>query len=187
MYKLLQEREPDLNISFRQVKDFLHSIPEYQRQMQVKSSSHILPVTSNRRLGYVQIDLLDYSQNTSPNQYKYIMNIIDIYSRKCWLFPLKQKRPSDTKVALLSWYKLIKPLIPEGKNVRLSTDQGSEWRGVFQSELEKLNITHLTSNQPQIHGSIERCNQTIRRIIQRLVEENGLKNRFSGLQVAQDT
>ena len=38
------------------------------------------------------MDLIDYSQNKAPNALKYLLTIIDVFSKKGWAFPLINKK-----------------------------------------------------------------------------------------------
>ena len=162
LYLLLREKEPDYKISYRYVANWLKNQSVYQiNQLQFKTP-HIRPIRAKRKFGLVQFDLIDYSQNTAPNSYKYLLTIIDVYSRYAWAIPIKNK----TKLTLV---KVFTEWLSENKDEEypytvFMSDQGGEWADL-QSIFDKYNIKYTRSTVPQSQGIIERLNQTLRRML----------------------
>ena len=182
LFEYMKSNFPDSKISYRYIKHWLSLQPVYQINQLQRQTKHIIPIRSNRKLSNIQIDLIDFSQNTAPNQYKYIMNIIDIHSRYLWLIPLKQKDSVLVLEAFRKWYN-------ENNNDDhpfrvIQTDGGGEFV-LLRDYLEELNIKHLQSTNPQSQSIVERANQTIRRILGKNVSLTG-KSRFTILQNAAD-
>ena len=73
-----------------------------------------------RRLTYVpgpyhtlQADLVDYrAYNRVNSGYKYILVVVDCFSRFCWTRPLKYKRALDTSIALDSIFASLPYHVP---------------------------------------------------------------------------
>ena len=68
-----------------------------------------------------QADIVDYSKYQTWNQgYKYILIVMDIFSRKAWAFPLKSKSRSEMATTLDQLFRHIRPQerlqIYEGQN-----------------------------------------------------------------------
>jgi transposase InsO family protein len=185
LYYLLKANENDLNISYRQVSNFLKSIPQYQQHRALAKTKHIKPIVSSGPMKILQIDLIDYSQNTSPNMYKYVLVIIDVFSRKCWLYPIKQKTAMNTRDAFLQFYNThVKGR--DYHNIRIGIDQGGEFQGEFNDTLKELGIKQHVSPIAQNQGVVERANQSIRRILERYNVENKKTNRLQAIHLIQD-
>lgn len=180
LYALTKERHPELEISYRQIADFLSKIPENQIARRLKKTkSHIKPIISSGRGKIFQIDLIDYARGgqTAPNQYKYILVILDVFSRYVWLTTLKNKDADTVSEAFLKWYNFyIKNL--KIKNIRVMTDKGSEFKGSFSKLLDQLEIKQHTNDIAQVNGLVERANGSIKRILERYVKENGFTNKL---------
>lgn len=134
---------------------------------------HELIISAPRR-GYLQADLIDMSNLASKKgnkNFKWILTIIDIYSRKVWAFPAKNKRPS-TILPLLQQF--ISDASKKVSLFKIQTDDGNEFKGPINSLLKSNNIIHRTvkTGDHNTQGMIERFNQTLRRRFQDLFVEN---------------
>lgn len=88
--------------------------------------------------------------------YKYIMSVIDIFSRFVFLRPLKSKESAEVAENLRSIYNEHGP--PE----ILQSDQGTEFKGVVKTLCEALNVRIIKSAaySPQTQGKDERSHRT---------------------------
>lgn len=105
-----------------------------------------------------QADLVDMSAYASKNNnYKYLLTIIDIFSKFAWAVPMKSKTGKDTTDAMKS--VLIQGRVPS----KLHVDNGGEfYNSNFQSLMKKYNI-HLYSTFSNLKASIcERFNRTLK-------------------------
>ena len=170
IYELLKQTYPIAKISFRYVKGWLEKQPSYQINQLQRQTKHIKPIISKRKLNLIQMDLIDYSQNTAPNGYKYIMNIIDVYSRYSWLIILKNKQADTITRKFKEWYESV--IIEAIDNLHpikiLQTDDGGEFKGLSEF-LKSKSIKHIISTSPQSQSIVERCNQTVRRLLGKLI------------------
>lgn len=117
----------------------------------------------------LQLDLMDMS-GTPSNRYKYILNVIDIFSRYVWSFPLRDKLASTVK-------KHVQGIITKYPNFKvMQTDQGNEFN------FDIPNVTHLrsTAYTPQSQGVVERFNGTLRSQLRRYFQSSG-KNDWSAV------
>ena len=175
LYEVLKREQPDYKISYRYVKKWLDEQVTYQINQLTRQTVHIKPIQSKRKLALIQIDLLDYSQNAAPNSYKYILNIIDVWSRKCWLIRLKNKKSSTLKDELEKW--LPDNYDEENPYRVIQSDDGGEFKDLSDI-FEKYNIRHSISSRPQANGIVERCNQTIRRLLAKNVIQKNSNSRW---------
>ena len=84
-YKYLQDKEKDSGITYKMVEKFLKQQEDYQLNTGTRKTKHIRPIISKRPFNIIQIDLMDFSQGVSsaPKANKYLMVIIDVFSRYC--------------------------------------------------------------------------------------------------------
>ena len=103
-------------------------------------------------------DLIDMVNLTKFNdQYKYILLMIDIFSRYVWLEPLKTKKGGEVAQAM-------KKVFDQGRQpVRLRTDKGTEFTNQqVRRFLASVNVhTFVTHNEPKANYA-ERAIKTIK-------------------------
>lgn len=166
LYKYIQDNHPNVRVSRRQVADWLklqeinqlHK-PRY-RAKDIKSNVMSSP---HKQIG---LDLVDL-QNFEVKGHKYLLNAVDLFSRKLYSVALKDK----TDKTVLSGFKKIHNKMKDLSSVR--SDNGSEFIAkVFQDYLNKNNIKQVLSkaSNPQSNGAIERANQTLKWLIQKHIE-----------------
>lgn len=105
-----------------------------------------------------QADLVDMQEFSSQNSdYRYILTVIDIFSKFAYAIPLKDKRGETVTRAFEKIFKHRKPL-------KLQTDKGREFQNKYLLKiLKKYNIQYFTSNDKIIKCAvIERFNRTLK-------------------------
>jgi hypothetical protein len=116
------------------------------------------------------IDLVDVSSYEAKNcGYKWILTIIDVFSKYCWAFPLKNKSGKEVKEKLEELF-----LVYTGPPKIIQCDNGKEFCNSYMNELAddfKIVFKHSRPRHPQANGQIERFNQTLTRYIQRHIFE----------------
>lgn len=105
-----------------------------------------------------QADLVDLTKISSYNDgYKFLLTVIDCFSRYAWTRMLKNKKSSTVSAAL-------EDIFTEGRVPDyLQTDQGMEFRNKqVQDLLKRYGIKYFTSYNDDIKaGLVERFNRTI--------------------------
>ena len=106
-----------------------------------------------------QIDLVNMASmpaSIDGDNYKYILSVIDIFSRFVFLRPLQTKESSEVAEHLLDIYNEHGP--PE----ILQSDQGTEFKGVVKAICEALNVRIINSAaySPQTQGKDEQSHRT---------------------------
>lgn len=104
-----------------------------------------------------QADLIDM-QNVSKynNNYRYLLSIIDVFSKYAWVIPLKNKTQDSIIEAFKSIFKNRKPQ-------RLHTDAGSEFIGqATQKFLSDNDVKFYFLNSEMKAAVVERFNRTIK-------------------------
>lgn len=134
---------------------------EVCRQCKLKRAPHSNPLPSaDRPFKTLHMDVLQISP-PSKTSIKYILVIIDDYSRFNRIYLMKTK--SESEIKIMSFINEI--VNKTGKcPAIIHTDRGGEFNSsVFRSNLEKLGITVEAgpANSPQTNGLAERFNQTL--------------------------
>ena len=113
------------------------------------------------------IDLIDMPMKRLNNNYKFVLNIIDLWSKFVWSVPLKNKDAISVKNAFENLFESNPDHIPD----KLYADRGKEWYNkIFKKFLEDNDVEiYSTFNSPDDrsnYGShnppIERFNRTIK-------------------------
>ena len=106
-----------------------------------------------------QADLVEMIPFASVNKnYRYILTVIDIFSRYGWARPLKHKTGEDVRDAFADIFKS-----GQRKPVKLQTDDGKEFlNGIFQSFLKQHGISHFTLTSAYKAAVAERFNRSIK-------------------------
>jgi len=104
--------------------------------------------------------------------YNYILNIVDIYSRYAWSFPIKRKTPSEIARHIASVLNEV-----NSAKIWFTFDQGNEFRGEVKMLLkEKGAEIHLNDphsiNSHNTMGIIERFNKTLLNKIRKYMTAN---------------
>lgn len=114
-----------------------------------------------------QADLVEMIPYASENdQYKYLLTVVDCFSKYAWAIPIKNKTGDETLRAFQILFKERKPL-------KLQTDKGSEF---YNSKLNKLfkteNIHHFSTESYLKASIVERFNRTIKEKMWRIFTQN---------------
>ena len=138
-----------------QVADFLSRQELFQRNKD-RTERHYFPIWGLP--DSYQTDLLDMGVREYKG-YRYILNIIEINTRKAYAYPLKRK--SETPDVFITWMKLMKPHV-------IQCDQGTEFTN---NKIQKfctshdINLRFIEPRNKTDQGKIERFNGTLRRLI----------------------
>ena len=143
----------------------------YKQPQKVKRFNRIQ--SNNYTPGTFQADLMDLQRFSRWNKgYKYLLNIIDIYSRYAWSFPIKSKKPSEIAPFLKQVIDEVKP-----KKIWFTFDNGDEFKGAVKTLLnEKGAQIHLNDpkslNSKNTMGLVERFNKTVLHKIRKFMTAN---------------
>jgi hypothetical protein len=112
------------NITQEQARQYLEEIDSYVTHREYKRPSQFNPYFIHNRRKLVQADLIDIMElSRFNNGVKYLLLIIEVFSRKIWVYPLKLKSGPQVKEALLMWLASIRRPYPEA----FATDAGREF------------------------------------------------------------
>lgn len=165
LYDLLK----DYDISRRQVAEWLSKQEVHQLYAPAKKPKTIQNTILNEPYTQIGIDLMDM-QTIERNGKKYVLTCIDLFSKKAWAIPLKNKE--DETVAR-GMEEILHKIGHKIKSIR--SDNGSEFiSDQFKALTEENNITHIFSlpHKPQSNGNIERFNGILKRLINMAMKVN---------------
>ncbi|GJV93371.1 retrotransposon protein, putative, ty1-copia subclass [Tanacetum coccineum] len=151
-----------------------HCIFGKHKRVKFNTSVH----TTKGILDYVHSDLWGPSQEASLGGARYMLTIIDDFSRSVWPYFLKHK--SEAFSAFKEWKVMVET--QTGKKVKkLRTDNGMEFcSNEFNSYCKSKGIVrHYTiPHTPQQNGVVERMNRTIISKARCMLSNAGLSKRF---------
>ena len=105
-----------------------------------------------------EIDLADLGTLSKYNdKYKYLLNVIDIFSRYAWSVHLKDKTDKSIVAALRTLFQNRNP-------ISIPSDKGTEFvHATVQQYLKRQGVDFHTTHNPDIKGAvIERFNRTLK-------------------------
>ncbi|GJW48018.1 retrovirus-related pol polyprotein from transposon TNT 1-94, partial [Tanacetum coccineum] len=117
--------------------------------------------TNHEKLYLLHMDLCGPMCVASVNGKKYILVIVDDYSRFTWVKCLRSKDEAPTFI--INFLKMIQVRLKETVR-RIRTDNGTEFvNQTLREYYEKVGISHETSvaRSPQQNGVVERRNRTL--------------------------
>ena len=114
------------------------------------------------------VDMREYWNELDGINYRYILNIIDVFSKYVWSFPLSFKTMQEVYDSFV--YLEEQDLIPK----KIWCDKGKEFYNRLISEyLDRHDITmYSTQSGDKKACIIERYNRTQKEMLQKVIEEN---------------
>ena len=162
-----------LGITKRQAQKFLKSQEDYQLTRQ-PTFGRKKPLLANRPFQMFAIDLVDMNQYLTVRanrKYRYVMSVMDLFSGYTWFKPLKHKEPEDVLQA-------FETILGDSLNIlpgRLVSDNGLEFKGVFEQFLKNNKISHTFTKTYSPEPHIEAVNNQLRKIMRQIfVRTNSL-------------
>lgn len=115
-----------------------------------------------------QADLVDLSSFSNLNKgYKFIITIIDCFTKFAFAFPLKSKRAIEIK-------NVLEPIFEKYPMKHFQTDQGTEFfNSSVSALLKRFGINHYHSFSEKKASIIERFNRTLKERMWRKFTEQG--------------
>ena len=160
-------------IPLSKIKEALEHIDSYTLHREYKKPHVHNPYFVYQRRRVFQGDLIDIRALTTKNSgFSYLLVIIDIFSRKIWVMPLKKKTGQATASALDDWLKSLDGDI--SKRSRLLTDAGKEFLNKnVKDVLSKNSIVHDVTKNIYKAAIVERANKSIQIILYKYLTDVG--------------
>ena len=113
----------------------------------------LIPIPASSVMERNQIDLVDMRALTEyclEIKYKYVLAVIDVFSRYLWLRPLHSKSAEEVSAHLEAIY------LQFGPPRIIQSDQGTEFKGAVRKLMSSLNVKIVTSApyKPQSQGKV---------------------------------
>jgi len=127
------------------------------------------PYYVHNRRDLAQADLIDISRIKNANDgIRFLLLIIDLFSKRVWLYPLRSKSAADMVVAMRSWINSL------DTPFRIcQTDRGLEFRcAPVQALLQDAGIEWQPADGTMKAAVAERANKTIQILIYKYLSEN---------------
>ncbi len=159
------------------IVEWLKTQELWQLYAPAEESKEIQSTILSKSHDQIGIDLIDMSNNEF-NGYKWILTGIDLFSKKAYAVPMKNKENRNVNVA-------IKKVINESHPKSIRSDNGSEFISQsFKKILDDNNIKQIFSlpGKPQSNGQIERFNGIIKNLINKDMKYNGSYDWYSPLE-----
>lgn len=179
VYSFVRQKHPEMEISRRQVADFLARQESHQLFRARKPVGKIQRTTLTGPRQQLMIDLVDMETYTASGGFKYILTAIDGYTRFAWCEAMKDKE-SATAVSALK--RIVHRMGKPPRVVR--SDNGSEFISeAMKAYLRRLDITQVLSkpHSPWSNGAIESFNGTLASMLVKGIED-GRRDWASDLQ-----
>jgi len=141
----------------RDVEEWLSSQNTYTLHKPVTKKFPRNPYTVTNIDDVWEMDLADLSSLSKYNKYKYLLNVIDIFSRYAWSVPLKDKTGNSITSTLKSLFQYRRP-----NNIQ--SDKFTEFdNATVQQYLKREEVNFHTIHNPGIKGAvIERFNKSLK-------------------------
>lgn len=151
----VQKAVPGTNL--KDVKASLEEIDAYTKHKPVRHRFPRRKTLGSGRFLTCQADLVDMSKHSAQNDnYKFLVTLIDVYTRMLFVRCLKNKTGIAVAAALEDIFQEFVPSF-------LYTDQGKEFYNPQCRQLfERLGITHASPDSPMKAAMVERANRTLK-------------------------
>ena len=165
------------NISLNDIKLWLskqltYTLHRYARKNFLRNRIYV-----THMLQQWQADLVDMKELVKENDgYKYLLTVIDCFSKYLWVIPLKVK----TSKSVIDAFKRI---FKEAKPLKIQTDRGTEFNNKeFKAFCLNEKVRYFTSQDVKIKCSIvERVNRTLKEKMFKYFTANGTRKYIDNL------
>jgi Integrase core domain len=161
-------------------KEALKEVDSYQLHKEFRKPKITNPFFIYNLRDQIQMDLIDVrSLSDFNNGVNHLLTVIDCFSRKAWVEPMKNK---NARSSLRAIQKVLRQIIPLPKSILF--DKGSEFINKQVQEFLRNKQIHLIHpNSEKKAAIVERFNRSIQDLIYRYMTEN---ETFKYITVLQD-
>ena len=166
LYKQVK-KDGKFNISRNKIKKWLQNQKSYGLNKRVNRNFKRGKVIVEGIDDQFDADLASMADYENSNDgYKYLLVVIDIFSRYAWVEPMKNKN-AETIV------KAFEKILSDGRSPRkLRTDAATDFTSKkFQNLMKEKNIHHFTTHNEKQANYVERLIKTLKNKIRRYMSE----------------
>ena len=176
---LKQLKNEDIKVTKQQVDDFIKNrVEQQQTTIKAEKKKDLGRIVAYYPLSLIQMDIFDLAKYYRDNQgYKYILCIIDVYSRKVWAYKMKNK---DNVNVFESFQKFmtdsnLKKYTP---TILMSDNDSTFINDKFQQILNNNDIIHRPNilNDHHALGLIDSFARTLKITFTRIFLQNNSTN-----------
>ena len=177
------KREGKYKISHKQVREWLQNQDAYSLNNSVKRNFQRGRVIVAGIGDQWDADLASFARDSDENDgYKYLLVVIDIFTRYAWIEPIKDKTSREI-------VRAFNRIIMKGRKPRrLRTDAAKDFTSKgFQEYLETKDIAHFTTHSERQANYVERFIKTIKSRIWRHIRSQNSRRYIDILQKLVDS
>jgi len=123
-------KENFVGVSRRRIMEFLRNQESYQLWFREKKPRITTPIFCSEVNGHWQADLINFKKHNERG-FKWILTIVDVFSKYLWARPLKNKSAEEVKEAFSRIFKERRPIV-------LHTDNSKEFKDTLLSNYLRL-------------------------------------------------
>ena len=171
------------NISFKSVKSWIENQLTYSLHKSIRNNFKRNRIIVQRKNDQFEADLVDMQLFSRYNSgYKYIITIIDCFSKFLYAFPLKNKTANEI-------INVFKRVFIKERPMKIRTDRGLEFdNNKVRSFFKDNDVIFFTSNDSKIKCAIvERVNRTLKSKMFRYFTSKGTRKYIDILQKLVDS
>ena len=172
-----------INIKRKDIEDFLKKQPNYQMNQRITHRVN-KPIIAKAPNSIWCVDLIDLAKYSGHNNFfKYVMVVVDTFSRKVWLEKMRTKGALQTARALQNVCNKTE-IMPSV----IMSDNGTEFKGDFADFCKEHDIKQNFSRTytPQSNALAERSIEDIRKIMRAFMTNENDLNWASKLKAIED-
>jgi len=175
LFHLLKKKYPKSHPSKNEIEAWLGKQELQQLHKQTRKGGATDRFRPSKPWDNISMDLIDYSGRSAPNGKKYILVVVDNFSRFVLVRPMLNKEAKTTARHLTSILDEIKKLTKGVDIKNIITDDGSEFKGETSAVLKKrgIGIRRALGGNPQQNGIVERANGKIKNLIKKNMDISG--------------
>jgi hypothetical protein len=165
------KNDGEFSITLMQIKDWLQRQEAYSLNRNVLRNFQRSRVIVAGLDDQWEADLADLQEYAEDNDgYKYLLFVMDVFSRYAWVQPLKSKKAPE----IVQAFKNILEENGERYPDRLRTDAATDFTSsTFQNFMKSENIHHFVTHSEKQANYVERLIQTIKRkLFRHIVHHN---------------
>lgn len=170
--KLYREaRTRDDNISRRDVENYLSSQLTYTLHRKIVRKFKRNPTIANHHGYQAQADLIDIQKYATQNSgFRYILTVIDVFSKLAYAIPLKNKKGPTVAHAFSELLQRYRP-------ARLQTDEGTEFTNKHVQSVLRDHFVHyfIAKNEVIKCAVIERFQRTLMSRVHKYLTSKGTR------------
>lgn len=157
------------NISYKKAKEILEHEESYTSHREYKKPRTYNPHYVHKRREQIQGDLIDIRDLSRVNRgYQYLLLLIDVFTKKIWLYPMKNKTGVESAGKIREWLESLRTT-PE----ILRTDNGKEFAArTVQAILTSYQVAWQVAFGTSKAAVAERANKTIQILIYKYLTQS---------------